>query len=73
MPKKENKIQIRPEHPYYNELGKFIGKTIEVKDILGETIRGKCLGINKIHLNVVVETKDDVIICKNIQTIRRSK
>jgi hypothetical protein len=60
-------------HPYGDEIRKFTGQTIEVKDIMGNIVRGKCLGIKMNHLNVVVDTGDDIVICKNIQSIRRNK
>ena len=60
-------------HPYMENLAKFNGKIIEVKDVFGETIRGTCIAIYKPHLNVIIETKDSVFIIKNPMTVRRDK
>jgi len=64
---------IKEEHPYAENLEKFLGKIVEVKTILGETIRGKCIGIKQSHLNIIVENDDEVFIVKNINYIRRNK
>lgn len=61
------------QHPYAEAMFKFHGEVIEVKDIFGETIRGTCIAIFKPHLNVILETKDSIIIIKNPQLIRRDK
>jgi len=61
------------EHPYMGGIEKFNGKTVEVKDVFGDKYRGTCIGINKQHLNVLMETADEIVIIKNPQIIRRDK
>ncbi len=56
----------------YN-LERFIGEIVEVTNLLGYKSRGKCIAINKTHLNVIIEAEKDVMIIKNISSIRRDK
>jgi small nuclear ribonucleoprotein (snRNP)-like protein len=76
---KENKqIQTQKHidkhsHPYAEFLETFNGKIVEVKDVLGDTYRGTCIGLKKEHLNIILETADDYVIIKNVHTIRMNK
>lgn len=66
-------LENKKVHPYMQNLEKFQGEIVEVKDMFGEIIRGICLAIYKQHLNIIVETEDSIIVVKNPQSIRRSK
>lgn len=59
--------------PYSKHLESFIGKIVEVKDLFGEKIRGKCIAVNKSHLNIILDYDEGTIIIKNINSIRRDK
>ena len=68
--------QTKPkeEKPVFSvAIDNFIGKTIEVSNLVGDKVRGKCIAISKNHLNVIVETEEDIIIIKNISGIKRNK
>ena len=58
---------------YSKHLQEFEGKIVEVKDLFGEKIRGKCIAVNKSHLNVILENDEGTIIIKNINSIRMEK
>ena len=58
---------------YSKHLQEFEGKTVEVKDLFGEKLRGKCIAVNKSHLNVILETEEGTTIIKNIDSIRMDK
>lgn len=70
---KKTDPKIENKHPFMENLENFTGKTVEVTDVFNNNYRGKCLGINKQHLNIVIEDSLDIIIIKNPQTIRRMK
>lgn len=63
----------KEKHPYAENVEKFEGETIEVKNIFGDLIRGKCIAINKTYLNLVMEIEGQIVIIKNAQEIRRTK
>ena len=58
-------------HPFAEAVEKFHGKNIEVKDVLGDCYRGRCIAINKPTLHVILETEDGINIIKNANIIRR--
>jgi small nuclear ribonucleoprotein (snRNP)-like protein len=68
----EKEKQIRP-HPYMEHLESFNDKIVEVTTVLGDKIKGRCLGICKQHINIVLEVNEDIIVVKNVLTIRREK
>ena len=71
--REQKKMDATLKSLYTLELEKFVGKNVEVSNLVGDNFRGKCIAINKTHLNIVIETTDDIIIIKNINTIRREK
>ncbi len=72
--KREEKRQDATLKSLYSlQLEKFVGKNVEVSNLVGDNFRGKCIAINKTHLNIILETVEDIIIIKNINTIRREK
>jgi hypothetical protein len=58
-------------HPFAEALEKFHGKIIEVKDVMGDCYRGKCIAINKPTLHIILEMEEGIIIIKNANIIRR--
>ncbi len=58
---------------FIKALDGFIGEIVEVTNLLGYKTRGKCIAITKQHLNIVIEAGTDVMIIKNISSIRREK
>jgi len=72
-----NLLVVKIENPdhrnnaYINNLRDFVGKEIIVKDSLGKSVKGTCLAIWFAHLNVILQTKTEIIILKNISSIRR--
>lgn len=72
--KKEEKKQDAVLKSLYSiQLEKFVGKNVEVSNLIGDKVKGKCIAINKSHLNIIIETADAILIIKNINTIRRDK
>lgn len=59
---------------YGDHLKSFVGESIFVKDVYDQTYKGKCLGINEAHLNLIMETDDNaIVVIKNPQIIRKEK
>ena len=58
---------------YIDELKKFVGKEVMCKTGDGQVHTGILKSINFAHLNVVLMTKDEKIIIKNPQVIRRQR
>lgn len=58
---------------YSIQLEKFVGKNVEVSNLIGDKVKGKCIAVNKSHLNIILETTNNILIIKNINTIRRNK
>lgn len=58
---------------YIDDLKSFVGKIVEVEKLAGEKVRGKCLSISFNHLNVIIETEEQVIVLKNISSITKSR
>ena len=55
------------------ELKKFIGKEVEVTDTTMNQYTGICKAIGFNHLNVVLMTKEEKIVLKNIASIKRKR
>lgn len=64
---------VELKNRYLEELKKMERQQIKVKDFDGNEYEGECLGINYMHLNIVLMTKDEKIIIKNPQVIRRTR
>lgn len=58
-------------HPYAAELDKFQGANVEVVTSNHDVIRGKCLALYKINLNIVLEVGNEIILLSNVRLIRR--
>lgn len=58
---------------YEVELKKFIGAEVIVTDTTGMIHLGNCRGISGMHLNVIIATKTEKILIKNIVTIKRMR
>lgn len=56
---------------YSEELQKFIKKQVRVVDMFGVVHEGECRAISEPHLNVVIMTKTEKILIKNIVSITR--
>ena len=58
---------------YKEELEKFYNKEVTIEDTNGKTEQGICRAISPNHLNVVLMTKDEKIIIKNVYKIKRKR
>ena len=58
---------------YKEELEKFYNKEVIVEDTNGKVIQGICRAIYPTHLNIILMTKDEKIIVKNVYKIRRKR
>ncbi len=55
----------------YNEiLESLAGKNVIVSDGKGLPLKGLCRAINTRHLNVILQTKKELIVVKDAKTIR---
>ncbi len=64
---------LKGQNPFAENLEKFHGETVEVTTVLGDKTRGECLAITKHHLNIIIDTGKDIIIIKNVYSIKRNK
>jgi len=61
------------KNPYIHELNKFFGSEVEVIDDRGDVYKGICRGINFQHLNMIIMTKDEKILVRNIRVVKRKR
>lgn len=69
--KTPQKLPIK--NPYGFELEKFINRNVIVIDHFGNRFEGVCRGIAANHLNVILATKTEKIIVKNIASMTRKR
>lgn len=58
---------------YEQELRKCIMQDVVVEDVRGKTYEGQLVAYSSPHLNIVLRTKEDKLIIKNIANFRRKR
>lgn len=61
------------ENKFVEELKNFIDQEVLVIGTSGTQYEGVCVSISVQHMNIVLETKAEVVAIKNVQSISRKK
>ena len=59
------------KNEYQEELDKFVGNIVAIKDIFGDIHKGILLGYNPLDLSVILMTEEEKILLKNYYSIIR--